>query len=98
MAWYNFWKKKPLDVVDVLSEVNKAGWRNGMWVMTSKGIGIIFLLGYQTEVHLVDPKTGETYNKLLVPLQSFRLATFKEIPPSRKIGLSPEKAAFLGYM
>jgi hypothetical protein len=76
--------------------VFKSTWRNGMWVMTSKGIGVIFDLKNDI-VHLVNEK-GETVNALVASPIEMRQARMEEIPKPRRIGLTTEKAAQLGYM
>jgi len=109
MAWYNFWKKeeeKPLEEVSLPTpepfvftqpaRVFKSTWRNGMWVMTSKGIGIVFDLKNNL-VHLVN-ENGETVNALVATPSQMRQARFEEIPKSRKVGLTADQAAELGYM
>lgn len=96
MAWYNFWRK-PEPVFENDSDVVKSLWRNNMWVMTPYGIGILFKIGNPNTVHLVDPKTGETLKEISVVHNSLRQAKLAEIPASRKVGLTPERATRLGY-
>lgn len=111
MAWYNFWKKKEEPKEFILTpdlrivksntdptKVRRNEWRNGMWVMTSKGVGIIFQMGNDLLIHLVDPKTGETVNATIEHRQAVRQARYDEIPACRKVGLTKERAEFLGYM
>lgn len=110
MAWYNFWKKKEepkefiitpdLGIVQNTdsTKVRRNEWRNGMWVVTSKGVGIIFQMGNDLLIHLVDPTTGETVNATIEHRQAVRQAKYDEIPTCRKVGLTKEKAAYLGYM
>jgi len=74
----------------------KSTWRNGMWVMTSKGIGVIYDLKNNL-IHLVG-ENGETTNALVATPVQMRQARFDEIPRVRRQGLSLEKAAELGYM
>lgn len=95
MAWYTFWKKPKR--IDLSTEVVKSQWRNNMWVMSPQGIGILFKLDHISEVHLVDNVTGETVSKAHFPLNALRQAKLNEIPKIRKMGLTKEKAAYLGY-
>lgn len=111
MAWYNFWKKKeekkewiitPSSTVVIPqntdpTQVKRQEWRNGMWVVTSKGLGIIFEIGNDLLIHLINDK-GETVNATIENRQSVRQARFDEIPISRKVGLTKERAEYLGYM
>ena len=87
----------PVTFVHTPKSIYRSDWRNGMWVMTKKGIGIVFKLGYMSEVHLVN-ELGETIGATLEHQQAMRQATLAEIPKSRKVGLSVERAAQLGYM
>lgn len=70
-------------------------WRNNMWVMTPDGIGIIFKLGIESEVHLTNEK-GITVATAIYPTQALRQAKLKEIPAAR-MKCSPAQAALLGY-
>jgi len=100
MAWYKFWKKKEPVTFDIQTptKLQRNEWRHGMWVMTSKGLGIIFQMGNDLLIHLVDPRTGETYNATIEHRQAVRQAKYSEIPTIRKLHLSKEKAELLGYM
>jgi len=70
-------------------------WRNNMWVMSPDGIGIIFKLGVESEVHLTDEK-GLTVASKIYPTVSLRQAKFNEIPIFRR-KITKEVAANLGY-
>lgn len=81
-------------VVSVTNQV-KSTWRNNMWVMTPKGIGITFAIGEPTTVHLVDEK-GHTVGSDSFPFNSLRQALYTEIPAPRRG--DAEIARKLGYM
>ncbi len=81
-------------VVTVTNQV-KSTWRNNMWVVTDKGLGITFQIGEPTLVHLVDEK-GTTVGSALFPFNSLRQALYTEIPASRRG--DAEIARKLGYM
>jgi hypothetical protein len=68
-----------------------------MWVMSPSGIGILFRLDTMCDVHLVDSKTGETTSCISVPLLNLRQALRNEIPWCRRIGLTTERANYMGY-
>lgn len=65
--------------------------------MSPYGIGILFKLDTMCDVHLVDVKTGETTSCISVPLNGLRQAKLEEIPACRRVGLTPERAQYLGY-
>lgn len=71
-------------------------WRNNMWVMTPKGIGIMFALGEPAVVHLVSPSTGETISVDQFAISDLRQAVYDEIPANRRG--DREKALRLGYV
>ena len=79
----------------VSTNVVKSQWRNNMWVMSPQGIGIIFKLGPQCEVHLVDPN-GLTIGVSLLPVDQLRQAKWDEIPESRR-SVDRERGYQLGY-
>lgn len=105
MNWFKklFYKQEePLEVpiptveqvVSVTTQV-KSTWRNNMWVVTPKGIGIIFAIGEPTTVHLVD-ENGLTVGSEAFPFNSLRQALYTEIPAPRRGDV--EIARKLGYM
>lgn len=71
-------------------------WRQGMWVVYKSRIGILFKLDEICEVHLVNVKTGETIEQVMVPLSGLRQAKWAEIPECRR-NITHEKGAALGY-
>lgn len=79
----------------VLKPISLIGWRNNMWVMTPDGVGIIFKLDVESEIHMVD-KQGFTYAVRVFPTQALRQAKYKEIPAGR-MKCSKEQATALGY-
>lgn len=92
MRWNPFKKKEVPPIVEepvqyeisnkVTDEV-KSSWRNNMWVMTPKGLGIIFAIGHSCHVHLVN-EHGETINGLICSFQDLRQARYLEIPANRR--------------
>ncbi len=105
MNWFkNLFKKQaepievPAPVVEQVVTVTnhvKSTWRNNMWVVTDKGVGIVFQIGEPTLVHLVD-ENGHTVNSVTVPFNSLRQARYAEIPAPRRG--DAEIARKLGYM
>lgn len=94
MNWFlNLFRK---NTVDTSTDVVKSQWRNNMWVMTPQGIGVIFKLGPQCEIHLV-AQDGSTSGVSLLPVDQLRQAKWDEIPESRR-GVSRERGLQLGYM
>lgn len=75
--------------------VDYIGWRENMWVVTPDGVGIVFKLGVDTEVHMVDADGYTLYSKVY-PILSLRQAKYEEIPLARR-GISVEDASALGY-
>lgn len=75
--------------------VGYLGWRNNMWVMTPDGVGVLFKLGTESDVHLTD-KDGITVDSKSYPILALRQAKFLEIPTPRR-GFSKQTAANLGY-
>lgn len=65
-----------------------------MWVMTSKGVGIIVGIQDELFVHLVNSK-GETIAQELFPFSETRQANVNEIPEPRRP--TREVAERLGY-
>lgn len=69
------------------------------WVTDSSNrIGIVWELdssGY-AEVHLVAP-SGETTETYRTPAGNLKLALYEQIPEPRRVGLTRERAASLGY-
>ena len=93
---FSFFKRLKQATVESTAPITiKSTWRNNMWVMSPKGIGVLFSYAEPAEVHLVneDGSTKEVFNTTLAQL---RQAFYMEIPESRRG--SPEKAALLGYM
>lgn len=91
-----FTKKAPLvekPIVPTL--IDYIGWRNNMWVMTPDGIGIVFKLGKDCEVHLTD-SDGYTMQSKVYSILALRQATFDEIPKARR-GFTRTTAFKLGY-
>jgi hypothetical protein len=93
----NLWEKKeaPVPPNIITTTIVKSLWRNNMWVMSPKGVGILFKMGQPCEVHIVDDQ-GLTVSTVLLPLEQLRQATFNEIPHPRR-GVSEERAKLLGY-
>lgn len=91
---FGFFKKKEV-VQPQRPPVELIGWRSNMWVMTPDGIGIIFKLGMESEVHLTDEK-GLTTSSKVYPIATLRQAKFTEIPAFRR-KLTKEVASDLGY-
>lgn len=79
----------------VIKPLSLLGWRNHMWVMTPDGIGIIFKLDVESEVHLTD-SNGLTVDKRIYPTTALRQAKLKEIPKER-MKCSKAQANALGY-
>lgn len=94
MNFLNF-LKSTFSSVDSETEVVKSMWRNNMWVMSPKGVGIIFKLGDQCEVHLVN-SDGTTKESVLLPVLQLRQATWDEIPAARQM-VTRERGLYLGY-
>lgn len=101
---WNPFKKKPStftfpgEMRVSLGKPNTSNWRTGMWVMLQDKVGILHKIdGDVAEVHLVDPKTGDT--TLVVPqnLSGLRQCKYAEIPDVRKTGFPPELAKEYGY-
>jgi hypothetical protein len=69
------------------------------WVTDSSNrVGIVWELdssGY-AEVHLVGP-SGETVGTYRTPAGNLKLALYEQIPEPRRVGLTRERAASLGY-
>ena len=91
-----FTKKKEQEVkVIPTTLVDYIGWRNNMWVMTPDGVGIVFKLGTEVDVHLTDAN-GDMITSKVYPILALRQALFKEIPQKRR-GITKEVASTLGY-
>lgn len=93
---FDLFKKKDVPAkkgVDFSPEV--ANWRPNMWVMTPDGVGIIFKLGVECEVHLTDA-SGVTFLIKLYPIAILRQARLMEIPAARR-KITKEIATKLGY-
>jgi hypothetical protein len=93
-------RKPKVDIVDpdnVFTDVVKSIWRNNMWVMTPKGIGIMFKMGTPCCIHLVNPENGLTIEPWFFPIGQLRQAKWEEIPECRRM-ISREKGRRLGYM
>lgn len=93
MKWFNLFKQNP--DVSVETDLVKSIWRNNMWVMTPRGVGVIFALGEPVTVHLTD-SNGLTVESVQLPSGQLRQALWDEIPESRR-GVSREKGYRLGY-
>ena len=100
--WFRKWFKTqetlvPEVIVENKVETNivKSMWRNNMWVMSPKGIGVLFKLDNPCVVHLVD-KEGLTTSEIQLPVEQLRQAMWDEIPEKRR-GISREKGKRLGY-
>lgn len=92
------WFKKqelPVKVTPKIVSSDLINWRPNMWVMTPDGIGIIFKLDVNAEVHLTDEK-GLTVESKVYPIAILRQAKFTEIPVFRR-KITKEVAANLGY-
>ena len=94
--WFEKQVATPKSNTIVISSAPKSVWRNNMWVMTPRGVGIIFALQEPVRVHLVDEQTGQTIDDLLFSSQEIRQATYLEIPANRRG--DPDKAIRLGYL
>ena len=94
MFGFGFFSKKET-VQPQRTPVELLGWRPNMWVMSPDGIGIIFKLGVESEVHLTDEK-GLTIESKVYPIAVLRQAKFTEIPVFRR-KVTKEVAANLGY-
>ena len=92
-----FFKKKEVKQKEFSVPLQVFAFRNHMWVMTPDGIGIVFKVGVETEVHLVDT-AGVTITARTYPVNLLRQAKFTEIPSPRRRALSKEKAASMGYV
>lgn len=90
-----FKKKEIPSKIFPAAMVDYIGWRTSMWVMTPDGIGIIFKLGTECEIHLTD-RDGFTMASKMYPILSLRQALFSEIPQARR-HFSKETAYSLGY-
>ena len=67
-----------------------------MWVMSPKGVGILYKVdGDSSEVHLVNSQ-GETTEVSVCPLYKLRQATWQEIPAMRR-SVDREVGRYLGY-
>lgn len=91
MGFFDYFKQNKVE-----TQIVKSIWRNNMWVMSPLGVGILFKLDAQCEVHLVN-EDGTTKDVQLLPLAQLRQATFDEIPASR-MKVTREKANYLGYV
>jgi hypothetical protein len=92
MGWLsNLFLPKNTKTTDIV----KSLWRNNMWVMAPRGIGIIFKLGEPCVVHYVG-ENGLTVGEEQLPLQQLRQALYLEIPENRRGDI--DKARRLGYM
>jgi len=91
---FGWFKKEPVSQIERVS-LPLLGWRNNMWVMTPDGIGIVFKLGADSEVHLID-SSGLTIASKIYETVSLRQAKYGEIPVVRR-KMSKEQAAKLGY-
>lgn len=93
---FDWLKKKPVEKsTTAVYAPDLMNWRSNMWVMTPDGIGIIFKLGVDSEVHLTDEK-GLTVESKMYPIAILRQAKFNEIPIFRR-KITKEVAANLGY-
>ena len=92
---WNPFKRKANNAVSPVF-VKKTGFRNNMWVMTPRGIGILFEYKFPlSTIHLINPN-GETTKELSLSVTDLRQALWKEIPISRR-GVSKEVGQYLGY-
>lgn len=92
---FGWFKKEFTKSPSVAAPLELINWRNNMWVMTPDGIGIIFKLGLESEVHLTDEKGGTVASKVY-PTSVLRQAKFGEIPIFRR-KITKEIATELGY-
>ncbi len=95
MSFLDYFKKKPDFASLVETNLVKSVWRNNMWVMTPKGVGVVFSVGEPTIVHLVDSE-GLTTESVQFPSLQLRQALWDEIPEVRRM-VSREKGYRLGY-
>jgi hypothetical protein len=87
--------KKKGTLTATLTNVQKQGFTNNMWVMTPQGIGIVTKLDQVSIVHLTDA-IGQTVKQEGFPIATIRQARYTEIPLARR-GDS-EAARKLGYV
>jgi hypothetical protein len=84
------------------------GLRQGMWVTTAEGTGIVHDIKYQAaqgslqeqvwiDVHLVD-REGLTRTNLMVSPDKLKQASASELPMARVSHLTPEALRQLGYL
>lgn len=92
---FGFFKKKNPPAKTGETAVALLAWRNHMWVVTPDGLGIIFKLGTETQVHLVDTN-GHTVADKVYPITALRQAKFVEIPKCR-LKCTKEEAHSMGY-
>ena len=92
---FNFFKSKQIPSTIITAPVIKSLWRNNMWVMSPRGVGVLFELNTPCVVHLVndDGTTKETWQ---FPVEQLRQAMWSEIPEIRR-KVTKEKALELGY-
>jgi hypothetical protein len=95
LSWFKKKEVQEKDKIVPTNLIDYIGWRNNMWVMTPDGIGIVFKLGTDVEVHIVD-KDGYTMQSKLYPILALRQALFNEIPKARR-HFTKEQASKLGY-
>jgi hypothetical protein len=91
---FSFFKKKEVATPTPTTTV-KSVWRNNMWIISPKGVGILFKMAIPCEVHLIDDY-GVTKESALFPIEQLRQAKYSEIPPPRR-GVSEKRAIELGY-
>lgn len=92
---FDFLKSKTPKIV-VTTPIAKSLWRNNMWVMTPKGIGILFQMGIPCVIHTINDD-GTTAGSFQLPIEQLRQATWAEIPEVRRM-VSKERGAQLGYI
>jgi hypothetical protein len=108
MTWFNWFKKKAPVVVEPVettivpdtefrSTIQMVQFRQNMWVMTPRGVGILFRIGSPCEVHLVSEANGHTIDIISADLSTIRQARYDEIPGSRQ-GIDRDRAKSLGYL
>lgn len=93
--WNPFKKKTNTHVIPAGAR-QKQDWRNGMWVDTNDGVGVLFSLGLvESIIHLVD-KDGITIAEKVILNRSLRRAKWLQIPEARR-KVSKEQGFYLGY-
>lgn len=100
-----FSKPKPIPIIQPIAMVEatpnatqgqiKSLWRNNMWVMTPKGVGVLFQLGEPCVVHLTHAN-GTFDQSWQFPSAQLRQALWDEIPEPRR-ACTREHGLYLGY-